>query len=54
MEAFAHLLALQEHRFTRWHELPAKRQDEYRERVQILLALGAEYDPEIAAFVARQ
>lgn len=48
----AHVLALSERPFTRWHELNPKEQANYQTRAKRLVELGAEYDPIISDFMA--
>lgn len=50
-EAVAHVLALADRPFTRWHELTLAEQGKYRTKAKRLLDLGAEYDPEIREFM---
>ena len=48
-EHIARILALQERRFTRWHELAGREQESYRAEARFLVYIGAQYDPTLHA-----
>lgn len=43
-EIIAHILAIKDRPFTRWHELSAYAQDNYRKEAKRLVSYGAQFD----------